>query len=388
MSMAGEAAADARQKAASTLGYYNLKLGPTAWTFTGALGIEYNDNVDYQEVDPDADVILRPQMDTRMWWPITDKNSLNLAVGLGYALYGCRSDLDRLYVAPGSEIAFDLAVKDFLINVHDRFSITEDAYQNPAVTRQADYSRLENVVGVTANWDLNQLLLTLGYDHADYLSLSDTLRQTDGRTEVVFTRAGLALSKQSRLGLEAGSGFIDYTDASLNDGIQYGGGGFYQAQLSRYLSVNARAGYTIYSPESGGTVGLTEDQGAFYGQFTLHHRVNKVLTYALVGGRMIQTGVQLGLYGQNLDYYFLRWSASWNVMRKMTLSTACFFEEGTQTGSFEEDFTRWGLEINLGRLITQKLTAGLGYRFMNRDSSQPLRGYTINSIFLNCAYRF
>jgi len=44
MSMASEASAAARRQAAATLGYYNLKLGPTGWRFGAGLGILWSDN--------------------------------------------------------------------------------------------------------------------------------------------------------------------------------------------------------------------------------------------------------------------------------------------------------------------------------------------------------
>ena len=60
LSMAGEAAAAAQRRANSTIGYYNLKLGPTAWNFNAGLGVDYNSNVNYTEDDPEADFIFRP----------------------------------------------------------------------------------------------------------------------------------------------------------------------------------------------------------------------------------------------------------------------------------------------------------------------------------------
>ena len=75
MSIAGADAAAARHKAASTLGYYNLKLGPTAWNFGAGLGLDYNSNVYYTENNPQGDFIFAPQINTRMRWPVRMKSS-------------------------------------------------------------------------------------------------------------------------------------------------------------------------------------------------------------------------------------------------------------------------------------------------------------------------
>ena len=81
MSMASAEAAEARRRAATTIGYYNLKLGPTAWNFGVGLGVDYNSNVNNTESNPEADFIFRPQINTRMVWPVSDQNSINLALG-------------------------------------------------------------------------------------------------------------------------------------------------------------------------------------------------------------------------------------------------------------------------------------------------------------------
>src|SRR6266478_7869484 len=61
MSIASAEAAEARRKAETSIGYYNLKLGPTGWKFGSGLTIDYNDNVDNRSQNTDGDFIFRPQ---------------------------------------------------------------------------------------------------------------------------------------------------------------------------------------------------------------------------------------------------------------------------------------------------------------------------------------
>ncbi len=386
--MASETAAEARRKAASTLDYYNLKLGPTLWNFIGGLGIEYTDNVNYQEKNRQADAVFLPEVNTKMLWPLSEKNVLNLAVDVGYLKYVQRSDLDEVFLMPGSELSLNMFVKDFVINLHDRVRTTGPTYQNPVLTGRGNYNRLENVVGTTVNWDLNKLILTLGYDHANYISLNNSLQQAEGQLEVIHARAGFALHKKSLLGVEAGASLVDYAEPGLRDGAQYGGGLFYEAQLSPYISIQSRLGYTVYAPEGGGSVGVTNQQEAIYAQLSFNHRLNKWLTYTLYGGRKFDAGLQWGLFAQNVEYYFAYWNAYWNVISNISLRTGLFYEDGSVSGSLTEDFYRVGTEVGVSRPITQKLTVSLGYRYYYRDSNLPLRDYRVNSIVLNCAYRF
>ena len=186
MSMASEQAARARRLANTSLGYYNLMAGPTAWRFTSAMGLEWNDNISLTGIDPLSDLIFRPEVDARMLWPMTEKNALNLRVGAGYSAYVANPGYSRFYVRPGSEISFDLYSGNLTFNLHDRFSILEDAYQDPTIVGNGDYSRLENALGLSALWDLNKIIARAGYDHISYVSLNNNQRVPDGESDIFY----------------------------------------------------------------------------------------------------------------------------------------------------------------------------------------------------------
>ena len=113
MSLAGAEAAEARHKASSTTGFYNLKAGPTVWSFSSGLIFEYNDNITYRETDPESDFVLTPRVAAHSVWPVSDKNSIGLDVGMGYQFYTDHSELNRIIIDPGSELSFDLYAGDF-----------------------------------------------------------------------------------------------------------------------------------------------------------------------------------------------------------------------------------------------------------------------------------
>ena len=86
------------------------------------------------------------------------------------------------------------------------------------------------------------------------------------------------------------------------------------------------------------------------------------------------------LYGQR--------DAHLRMIRDLGLHTGFVYENGRRMGSFPEHFTRAGADLNLSRRITEKLSAGLGYRFLIRHSDLPSSSYTDNSILVTLAYRF
>ncbi len=383
MSIATAQAAEARQRAAATPGYYNLQAGPTLWRFSTRLGAAYNDNVQYTE-HGEADVIFRPELDAEMRWPITEKNSLNLALGAGYSAYVNHSSLSRFYITPGSELAFDLFVRNLWINLHDRFSLTQDSYQDPTVANTGDLSRLENAVGLSLVWDLNKVLVRAGYDHVNYVSLTTNPNERDGDADVFSGSAGYVLKAGMLLGVQLGGSLFRYWGTNASSGSQWNAGLLYDAQLSEYIRFQASAGYTVYAPASGRTTVATGDYPGYYAQLALTHRLNRYVDYSLSGGRTIT----FAFYGGTVDLYTAQWLASWKIFRKTTVNTSLSFESGTQLDFGREEFQRFGPGISFGRALTSKLAGGLGYQFQWRESDQPGRSYAANIVDASLAYRF
>src|ERR1035438_5366412 len=394
MSIASEQAAEAQRKAATSIGYYNLQLGPTAWNFGAGLGMEYESNVYLTADNPQGDIIFSPQINTRMVWPVSDQNSLNLALGGGYSAYVKNPKLDRIFITPNSVLSFDLYAGDFKIDLHDRFSILENTYQDPTVVGSGNYSQLQNALGVATVWDLNKGIVNFGYDHVNYDSLNSGNSQSSGGqlsgySEVFSTSAGYALKPGMLLGLELGGSLITYTMAPTtntpySNAKQWNVGGFYDAPLSQYIHVTVHAGYTDYSPESSGAATTSGDFTGMYGQLDIAHRVNQYVAYTLSAGRSLS----VVYYGGTLDRYFAHWQANWQILQKVTLGTSFSYEQGTELYFGGETYSQSGPVISLSRAITAKLTSSLGYQYYWRGSNLAGRNYTLQIVSLNLNYAF
>ena len=383
MSLASEDAARERRLANTTLGYYNLKFGPTAWRFSSALGMEWNDNIRLNGIDPLSDFIFRPELDARMLWPVTEKNALNLRLGAGYSAYVEHPEYSRFFVRPGSELSFDIYTGNFTINLHDRFSILEDSYLDPTVVGNADYSRLENAFGATTLWDMNKLLVRFGYDHVNYVSLNDSASVPDGSSEVGFLSGGCQLGNIAMAGLESGGGVIDYTTSTRPDAAQWNAGVFGESQFSEYIVLRASGGYMVYSPDTPEQT-TDDDFSGMYLQFSARHRINKYLRYDLSAGRSFN----FQFYGGTVDSWFVRWAGTWNILHNYSLLTTVDYQNGEELDYDNEQFQWIGGGFSLRRQITQKLSAGAGYRIYSRNSNLPSREYVVNTVSLNLRYDF
>lgn len=392
MSIASAEAAEARRKAASTVGYYNLELGQTFWSFTAGLGLDYDSNVRLTQNNQEDDYIFRPEMDVQMMMPVSDKNSLNISAGVGYSAYMMHSGLRQFYVTPGTEVSFDIYAGDFWINLHDRISVTENSYQDPTVAGTAGWSQLQNAAGIGITWDLNKVILKCGYDHVNYTTLSGGISSggpPDGQSELLSASAGFILGSGLQLGVELGGGLLHYDSAGTNlfffsDASQWNAGLFCEAQPSEYIHLHASAGYTAYTPNSTGSTNSTQRFTGIYGEIDVTHRLNQFMSYTLSGGR----SVNFAFFGGTVDLYYARWNADWKIFRKTSVSTSFEYDHGSQLGVGAETFDWYGPGISLGRMLTEKLSGSLGARYFWRGSNLAGRDYTDFIVSSSLRYKF
>jgi hypothetical protein len=150
-SLAGEQTSEARRQDIEHIPY-NLLVGPIRFRISASVGVEYNDNINLAQHDgKQDDVIIRPQVNFDAIWPITQLNTLRFDIGIGYSAYIQHSgnNTNGILVTPGSQLAFDIFVGDFRINIHDRMSLQEDPISEGQLSNTADYGRFENTAGIS-----------------------------------------------------------------------------------------------------------------------------------------------------------------------------------------------------------------------------------------------
>jgi hypothetical protein len=417
-SLAGEAAAEARRQSIDKIPY-NLQIGPMKFRFSATMGFEYNDNINLAEdgsavffsptgpilitTKAQEDIILRPQVNVNALWPITQLNTLRLDIGVGYAFYMDHSNYNTngVLVSPGSQLAFDIFVGDFRINIHDRFSLEQDPVAEVALSNVADYGRFQNTAGVSVLWDLNQAVVTLGYDHYNFISTNSVFDYLDRNAEIFSGSIGFTPSSTMTIGVEGSVVDTYYDQHVLNDSINYSVGAFVETQLTSYLKLRVAGGYQKINFDSGGLVNDPHDLSDYYANVLLSHRVNAVLTQNLSAGHETQLGVNSNYVKLN----YVRHTTTWNIFYHTLLSTELFYEDAKDSGGTGPLFTpipgvpninpfvaehihRYGGALTLGYQLTQHVTLGLRYQYTQKDSDQPLRDYRQNRVAFDGTYSF
>lgn len=394
VSMAGDLAAGAQQQADTSLGYYNLLLGPTAWRFSSGLGFEFDDNVLLQQ-DGESDLIIRPNFNAQMHWPISLKNSLDVSMMAGYSDYLDHSSLSQVFINPGSGLSFDVYAGDFKINLHDRIGITEDTYENAGASGgNQNLVSLQNTAGLSTLWDLDKAIATVGFDHVDYDSLSEVQSYPNASSENLMLNGGIRVQPELMLGVEAGGSVISYSqNASTNNptipgAVQWNLGSFVTDKISDYMDCRLDAGYMVYTPDSSEAGLAATDSSGLYFSFSLSHRVNHFLSYTLSAGRT----TDLAAYGEAQSYYYVRLNTSWNLFQNYVVTTPVWWQNGSwvynSLSAGGSNYQQIGLGLNVTRLLTKKLSASIGYQFVQESSDQKTLTYTVNTVQLTLSYQF
>jgi len=222
---------------------YTVRWGDFQLLAGASLAGEWNDNVNLSHTDPQQDFIITPMVNLGAFWPVTEMNSLSFSLGIGYATYLEHNQYDYAVITPGSQLAWDFLIKDFRINFHDWFSYQEDPTIYGGVSSTARFGGFYNTLGVLTTWDLHDVVLSLGYDHFNFISSSSTYDYLTRASDFFVARASFHVHPSATVGLEASGGPTVYDQPILSPNITYSFGGFADWKATEHIRLQPRAGF-------------------------------------------------------------------------------------------------------------------------------------------------
>jgi hypothetical protein len=304
-------------------------------------------------------------------------------------------------INPGSQIAFDIFVGDFRINLHDRFSLEQDPVAEATLSNVADYGRFQNTAGLSVLWDLNAAVATIGYDHYNFISTTSDFDYLNRNAEMV--NGSIAFTPTSTMSVGPEAAFVDtyYDQNILNDSKTYSAGAFLEMQITTNLKLRVAGGYQKIDFDNTGLVNDPHDLNDYYVNALLSHRVNSVLTQSISAGHE----TQLGINSNYIRLNYVRHTANWNILYHTLLSTELFYEDADDSGGsgplfvpgpgallfnpfVAEHVHRYGGAVTLGYQLTQHVTLGFRYQYTQKDSDQLLRDYSQNRVSFDGTYSF
>ncbi len=367
---------------------YNLKVGPVRFLASAFAGFEFNDNIGYSNTNRIADVAIRFGINLRTIWQITRLNALTFDLGLGFQRYLSHPDVIKgnVLIAPNSQLGFDVYIADiFRLNFHDRFEIRQDALDASTISNVLNFGRFLNTAGVTLVADLNTVIVTAGYDHFNWVSLSREFDYLERADEQFNASVSYTIAPRTFVGLEGTYSISNYRQNTLNDSSGYSIGPFLDWAVSPYLRLVLRGGFEHRSFERGGLYGDTHNLDGWYGSIGITHRVNAYVTQTLSAGRTNE----LGFTSNFNTVYFVRYGVDWRANSQLTFHGEAFFEDVTTSGgSLEEALTRYGISLGASYQLTQRIGSSLRYSYTRKNSDNNANDYYQNRVTLDLNYRF
>ena len=365
---------------------YTFKWRELRTVLSASLASEWNDNIQASGATKRSDFSLSPSLSINSLYPITDHNALRINFTTGYQKYVSHTELDRWFLHPGSEIGFDIFVRELRINLHERLSYSEDATRYGAVSGQGTFGGLENAAGIQLSTPLKNMTASLGYDYQTFSSASSSpSKQMNRGSHNVVAQLGVNVHPDVTLGADASAGYTQYQEPILNDNLSISTGPFVHWRASEYVDVEVRAGYVQYTFYGSGATGMLPGYSSFYGNLLMRHRVNRWLSYTLDGGRSSSMGVnanQAERTEANLRFEY-------KIFSKVSLGNRLSYEKAREfRGLLPQDYDRLGIGVHAGYQILRKLTGSMSYDYLLKNSDVPFFGYAQNRVSLMLTYQF
>jgi hypothetical protein len=380
---------------------YNLNWGPVSFQFDSSLQAEFTDNVFNSSVNRTSDVIFRPLVKLNSYWPVTDLNALTLSLGVSYEYYVKNTALNANtpLVSPDSEIAFVLYVKDLRFRFHESFSYQESLYYGLSYSQQAGqwinlnntgtFGRIDNVAGFNADWDLGAFVLSLGYDHENFISELAQYDYLTRASELFSSSIDVAVGPELHSGVEAKASWNNYHTGQLTDNWRARVGPFVEASPGEYVKLRAGGGYDgVFIPPN--AAGLSTASTPFYAYGRATHTVNDWLAYSL----SVAHENQVGWNTANVESTYVGLSASLKFLDHVELTPAFYYGHGEESGPtyngspFNQNYNYFVISLGLAYHFAERWTADLRYDYLQQDSELAYNSYYRNRVTVGATYRF
>jgi hypothetical protein len=366
------------------------ELGPAQLSLGFAYSIGYSDNVNFSEEEPRTDLIQKPLLTLGIALPVTPRSSMGLQVGVGYEVYWHNDDLSRWQISPDSELAYDLQVKDVLITFFDRFSYSQDVYNEPGVANRATFPRFQNIAGTQVSWVPRDFVVAGGYSYDLVQSGSSENDYINRGSHLVFGRLGHLFAEGAiNTGLEVSATFTSYQNNTNDTTTVLSLGPYWEWVVTDALRARLRGGYVSYSYTTVLAGAPSEDDATFYAGFAMEHQLTDYLSHQV----SVTHGV---LPGAEQDTAFVvqtdvTYSIAYNFVDAATLRAGLNYVSGEQEqsqGGLAEEFDQIRIDAGIRWELTTRLALDLAYGLVVRDSNLDDRSYTRNQVTLGGAYAF
>jgi hypothetical protein len=384
ISLTGENVAE-QLRQTSDNGDYNLKIGPVGVRVDADVTTSYNDNINLVKTGAIGDFLTTPAVTFAGHWAVTDLNSLDFNIGVGYQHYWSHSEDDDLLLSPDSEAKFNFFLGETEVGLHDSFSYQQDPTEIGQLSNQTRLQRFQNDAGVQLTWDLNPFTVSFGYDHQNFWVINSIYKYLTNQSDSISPRVTYKINPSLSTGLSLSFSDVRYEQNVQNNYTTVQAGPFVQATLSNNLSINAQFGGYIADYATGGSNGDTSDATSYYGSIGLNHRINDYVQESLTAGKEYIPG----LTSNFTERIYANYTATWQATTNINLGGNLLWENLSDSdATVRENSDRYGVGLNLNDSLTQHTTLTLNYQYLLKNANPASLSYEQNVGTVGIGYRF
>jgi len=373
-------------------------LGPVDFTLGASAGVEENDNINLTETGAQSDTIIRAGLTLGLVWPATEQSELSFNAAADYAKYLAHPSDDQFEISPGSVLTWKISFEDGSLMFFDQFSESQSVISEASVSGVNNIPRIDNTIGARLEWQPGRWLFELDCSYDNYFSDGAAYEYLNRDSEYLLIRAGHRVAEDTQLGLEVSASFTKYELALQSNNTSYSVGPYLEWQLTHFINISVRGGYTIFAFDSNGEGQSAQNLGSYYASLELTHQLTQFISQRLSVERDISLGLNQGNnYTEQLTAgYTINWEATAHLGLHLSLTyengnQPLTSEIGTSSGillsSQTENYSRVGISPGISYQFTRKLAGSLTGAHWERMSNLN-DGYQDNSVSVQLNYTF
>ncbi|HEV3271725.1 MAG TPA: hypothetical protein VGZ93_06035 [Candidatus Methylacidiphilales bacterium] len=383
-SLSGESVAEQLQQSGVNQAY-NLRLGPVTLRLESDITTSFNDNINLANTGRITDIVMTPSSVVHANWKISELNTLTLDLGIGYQMYLLHSQYDSLLISPDSEAEFNFFVGDVIISLYDGFSYQQDPTQIGQLSNSTRLSRFQNDAGVRATWDLNDIVLSVSYDHANLWVTQSAYDYLTNQSDTISPKITIKVDPSINTGISTSFSDVRYEQNFQNNYTTVSAGPFVTATISHNLSVNAQVGGYFSNYSTGGLNGDDEDISSYYASAGVNHRINDALSESLTAGREFLPG----LTSNFTQRIYANYADTWQATSTIDVNTNLWWENlDDSDAAVHELSNRYGVGLNVDDNLSKHATLSLGYQYILKDADPSTLSYYQNLGTVGFRYQF
>ena len=337
-----------------------------------------------------------------MKWQINEENELDVNLGAEYWHYVDNDEFNdvsnQVSLAPGTELSYRVLVGDMIFRVYDQIEYSFDTADAVVVDSNGDvvegdptsFARYQNVFGVQSEWFIGENVFAAQLSRTDVWSPDDEYEYINREEYKAALNVERDLAANFTVGVGTSYTTVDYDEDVNNDGSEFSVGPYFDWKITELVSLYTGVSWNYLDYDTGGSADDTrygnDDQPSDLSwMMRLSHTANDVFNHQLEWYRAI-TGGTSSNYNE-IDG--IRYTAAYNLTERVRLDGTLGYEENESSGGLiNDDFERWICGLSTELVLGPKLTAELGYRYIDKDSDAEYQSYDQNQFRLLLKYDF